>query len=68
MKVRIIKRYWDLKLERRVERGEELRVKKERAVELELAGVAEIIQEEKKEKENERKGDIPPGEQTKETR
>ena len=60
MKVRIIKRYWDLKLERRVEQGEELRVRKERALELELA---EIIQEEKKEKENEEKAETPPGDQ-----
>ena len=63
MKVRIIKRYWDLKLERRVEQGEELRVRKESALELELAGVAEIIQEEKKEKENEEKAETPPGDQ-----
>ena len=60
MKVRIVKKYQDLQLKRIVEKSEELRVQKERALELEKAGVAEIIQEEKNEKEPKENCDTPP--------
>lgn len=63
MKVRAIRKYRDLQLERIVEENEELRVRKERGLELEKAGVAEIIQEETREEKNTESTEPPPGEQ-----